>query len=60
MRFIRIARAPDHWILWLYANADFTIGTFLELHPDGRCERVSLEPDGNEKRFTVRPKDGEA
>ncbi len=59
-RAIRIVRETDHWVLWLYANADFSIGTYLELHPDGRCERVTVGPDDDEKRFTVRPKDGEA
>ena len=52
-RVIRIARMPDHWIVWLYANVDFTVGTFLELHDSGLIERVTIGEE-EERRFTVR------
>lgn len=52
-RVIRIARASDHWIIWLYANADFTVGTFLELYDTGKIERVTIGEE-EERRFTVR------
>lgn len=58
-RLLRIAREPAKWIVWLYASQDFSYGTLLECGDDGSCWRVTIEPDGSERRFLVKPKDGE-
>jgi len=45
------------WMVWLNANHDFTLGTYLLLHDDGSIERVTAEPDGGEDIFTVKQRD---
>jgi len=34
------------WVLWQHANKDFTRGTYIELHPDGRISRTTIHEDG--------------
>jgi hypothetical protein len=42
-----------HWRIWINANGEFSLGTFLELYPSGSCYRVTWTPDGLEHRFEV-------
>lgn len=35
------------WRIWQHFNNAATAGTFLELHSDGRVERVTIGPDSN-------------
>ena len=43
-----------HWRLWLMANGDFTLGTFIQLLDDGTINRVTWHPDGTETVFEVK------
>lgn len=53
--YIRTASVSDegydlhegHWRIWKNYNKAATAGTFLELHADGRVDRVTIGPDGN-------------
>jgi len=45
------------WMIWLTANGDFSLGTFIRLHHTGRIERVTLHPNGTETIFEVTDKE---
>ena len=45
------------WRVWINANIDFTAGTYLALHDNGCIERVTINPDGTEDTFLVKPED---
>lgn len=45
---IRVERGKNCWRLWLTANGDFTLGTFIELKDSGEINRVTWHPDGSE------------
>lgn len=49
--FIKWEDAVDQptgiWRIWQHFNNNATAGTFLELHPNGRVDRVTIGPDGN-------------
>ena len=36
------------WRLWLTANGDFSLGTFLQLMDNGAINRVTFHEDGTE------------
>jgi hypothetical protein len=36
------------WRIWITANGDFTLGTFIELANDGKIRRVTWHADGTE------------
>ena len=40
-------------MIWLNANGNFTLGTFIELKNDGTIDRVTWHPDGSESRFEI-------
>ena len=40
--------ATGHWRLWLMANGDYTLGTFIQLCDDGKINRVTWHDDGTE------------
>mgnify|MGYP003148408743 CR=1 FL=1 len=42
------------WRLWLNANGDFSLGTFICLWDDGRIERITWHSDGTESVFEVK------
>ena len=49
-RVLRIDRVlfddrPGIWRLWLSSNPSYTLGTALDLHDDGRIERVVFRED---------------
>ena len=50
---LRVERNFDTkcWMIWLNANADFTVGTFIELKDDGLVDRVTWLADGGEYRL---------
>jgi len=37
-----------HWMIWLTANGDFTLGTFLKLCDNGLIQRITWHEDGTE------------
>lgn len=41
------------WRIWLTANGDFTLGTFIELGYGGSIKRITWHPDGTESVFEV-------
>ena len=41
------------WRIWLTANKDFSLGTFIELNYDGTIQRVTWHPDGTESTFDI-------
>jgi hypothetical protein len=61
LRQLRMEKVPDDeiydesfsWIIWLGANADFTLGTFIKLGGNGTVQRITLHPDGTESIFDV-------
>jgi|TARA_Y100000034_G_scaffold126115_1_gene176871 hypothetical protein len=47
-----------HWRLWLMANGDFTLGTFIQLLDNGAINRVTWHEDGSETVFCVKEPEG--
>ncbi len=43
-----------HWRLWLMANGDFTLGTFIQLLDDGTINRITWHEDGTETVMEIR------
>ena len=41
------------WRVWLTANRDFTLGTFIQLCPNGVINRVTLHADGTDSIFRI-------
>jgi hypothetical protein len=41
------------WRLWLTANGDFTLGTFIQLLDNGTVNRVTWHEDGTESVLEV-------
>jgi len=41
------------WRIWLTANSDFTLGTFIELNHNGTIQRVTWHEDGTESIFDI-------
>ena len=41
------------WRIWLTANGDFTLGTFIQLNNNGTVQRVTWHPDGTESIFDI-------
>jgi hypothetical protein len=39
---------PNAWMIWLMANGDFTLGTFIRLCDNGEIHRVTWHEDGTE------------
>lgn len=42
------------WRIWLTANGDFTLGTFIQLCDTGTINRVTWHEDGTETVFEVK------
>lgn len=54
MRVLRVSRDETGWRIWLHANADFTLGTFIHLHDaDMLITRVTIHEDGTESTFII-------
>jgi hypothetical protein len=45
---LRVARLNGTWQLWLNANRDFTLGSFLQLCDDSIINIVTWHEDGTE------------
>jgi len=44
----------DYWRLWLTANGDFTLGTFIQLLDNGKVNRVTWHEDGTESVLEIK------
>ncbi len=44
------------WMIWINANINFTLGTYIKLNDDGSIERVTVETDGTEDIFVIKKK----
>ena len=54
MRVLRVERDKDGgWMIWLNANKDFSIGTFIQLCCDGAVQRITWHADGSESHFNL-------
>jgi hypothetical protein len=51
---LRAERIDTYWRIWLMANGDFTLGTFLQLCDNGSINRVTWHEDGTESVFEVK------
>jgi len=47
-------------MIWLTANGDFTLGTFIQLCDNGDVNRVTWHEDGTETIFNMKEEDNEA
>ena len=67
-RFLRLERSEQeqdsmgiysvgHWLVWINANHDFSLGTFLRLWDDGGIERVTLREDEGDDVQLIKPGD---
>ena len=45
-----------HWRLWLMANKEFSLGTFIQLGDNGDINRVTWHTDGTETIFEMKEK----
>ena len=43
-----------HWRLWLMANGNFTLGTFIQLLDNGTINRVTWHEDETETIFNIK------
>jgi hypothetical protein len=41
------------WRIWLTANGDFTLGTFIQLNNNSTVQRITWHPDGTESIFDI-------
>ena len=44
----------SEWRIWLTANKEFTLGTFLKLRDDGMIQRITWHEDGSETIFEIK------
>lgn len=56
-RLYLIERVGSEWWLWTAANKDYTLGTRLVLHDNGKVENVTAFEEGYEDSFVVKPED---
>jgi|TARA_R110002110_G_scaffold201454_3_gene412477 hypothetical protein len=42
------------WIIWLTANGDWSLGTYISLNNDGTIQRITLHEDGTESVFDLK------
>jgi hypothetical protein len=51
---LRVEYSSDKsWMIWLTANGDWSLGTYISLNNDGSIQRVTLHADGTESVFEV-------
>lgn len=43
----------NDWLLWLTANADFTLGSFIKLCYDGKMYLCTIHPDGTQTETEI-------
>lgn len=44
-QILRIERIDDSWLLWIHANPEFSLGTYIRLYDSGRITRVTERPN---------------
>lgn len=54
---LRVEWVDDHWRIWLNANKDWTLGTYIHLECNGNIQRVTWHPDGTESVFDISEKE---
>ena len=47
-------RPKCYWRLWLMANKDFSLGTFIQLLDNGEINRITWHEDGSETVFPIK------
>jgi hypothetical protein len=57
IRQLRVSHTNRGWQLWLTANGDFSLGTFIQLCDNGTINRVTWHEDGTESVFEVNEDD---
>ena len=61
-KMLRVERitsnVESHWRLWLMANGNFTLGTFIQLLDSGAINRVTWHEDGTETVLEIKEDDG--
>ena len=50
---MRVEFINNQWRIWLTANGNFTLGTFIQLCDNGDINRVTWHEDGTESIFKV-------
>ena len=53
IRDLRVSRFNDGWRIWLNANGDFTLGTFIQLSDNNTIQRVTWHEDGTDSVFDI-------
>ena len=54
---LRVERhKSDGWVIWLSANAEFTLGTYILLCDNGEIKRCTIHPDGHEEVYAYADK----
>ena len=53
-KVLRVERVNDHWRLWLMANGEFSLGTFIQLLDNGTINRVTWHEDETETIFNIK------
>ena len=58
IKVLRVDRedSKNAWMIWLMANGDFPLGTFIQLCDNGEINRVTWHPDGTESIFDMNNK----
>jgi hypothetical protein len=54
IRQLRVEYIKGNWRIWLTANGDFTLGTYIHLDKQGQIERVTWHEDGTETIFNMK------
>ena len=51
---LRVEYSSDKsWMIWLTANGDWSLGTFIQLDGNGKIKRITWHADGTESVFEV-------
>jgi|TARA_R110000822_G_scaffold12978_7_gene46684 hypothetical protein len=55
IRQLRVEYSSNEaWIIWLTANGDWSLGTYISLNNDGTIQRITLHEDGTESVFDLK------
>jgi hypothetical protein len=53
IRDLRVSKFSNGWRIWITANRDFTLGTFIQLNNNSTIQRVTWHEDGTESIFDI-------
>jgi hypothetical protein len=56
-RMLGYTLKQGYWRIWLTANGDWSLGTFLQLCDDSSINRITWHEDGTETVFNIKEKD---